>query len=138
MYVAAYTKRVNLGFYRGALMKNPRGLLQGTGNQSRHIPIDEMADLEKAYVRTFVKTATKMAERPAPGVPPKTSSRVEHREGNLRTQQASRRDEVEAPPRSTPAPPVALQLTRRLPISEPGLQLARMVRRCTLFVFMRT
>ena len=70
VYVAAYTKRVNLGFYWGALMKDPRGLLEGTGNQSRHIPIDEIADLEKAYVRAFVKIAIKMAERPASGVAP--------------------------------------------------------------------
>ena len=67
LYVAAYTKRVNLGFYWGALMKDPRGLLQGSGNQSRHIPIEELADLRKPYVRTFVKAAVKMAERPKPG-----------------------------------------------------------------------
>jgi hypothetical protein len=71
VYVAAYPKRVNLGFWWGALMKDPRGLLQGTGNQTRHIPINEMADLEKAHVRAFVKTAIKMAERPAAGMAPK-------------------------------------------------------------------
>ena len=71
VYVAAYTKRVNLGLYWGALMKDPHGLLQGTGRQSRHIPIDELPDLRKPYVRAFVKTAVKMAERPAEGEKPK-------------------------------------------------------------------
>ena len=65
--MAAYAKRVNLGFYWGTLLKDPKGLLQGTGNQSRHIPIEELADLRKPYVRAFVKAAVKMAERPAPG-----------------------------------------------------------------------
>jgi hypothetical protein len=69
VYVAAYTKRVNLGLWWGALMKDPHGLLQGTGNQSRHLPIDELADLRKPYVRGFLKAAIKMAERPQPGKP---------------------------------------------------------------------
>jgi hypothetical protein len=41
-------------------MKDPHGLLQGTGNQSRHLPL-ELADLRKLYVRRFVKAAIKMA-----------------------------------------------------------------------------
>lgn len=68
VYVAAYARRVNLGFWWGALMKDPGGLLQGAGNQTRHIPIDELTDLRKPGVRALVKQAIKMAERPAPGV----------------------------------------------------------------------
>jgi hypothetical protein len=70
VYIAAYARRVNLGFYWGALLKDPRGLLQGSGKQSRHIPIDELTDLRKPYVRAFLKTAVKMAERPKFGESP--------------------------------------------------------------------
>ena len=70
VYVAAYCRRVNLGFYWGAMLKDPHGLLKGSGKQSRHIPIDELPDLRKPYVREFVKTAVKMAERPEPGESP--------------------------------------------------------------------
>src|SRR5581483_6281570 len=55
VYVAAYARRVNLGFYWGALMKDPKALLQGAGKQSRHLPIESMDDLDKPHVRAFVK-----------------------------------------------------------------------------------
>ncbi len=75
VYVAAYTKRVNLGFFWGALMKDPGGLLQGAGKQARHLPIEEMDDLRLAHVRAFIREAATMAERPAKGtkVTPGTS-----------------------------------------------------------------
>ena len=73
IYVAAYTKRVNLGFYWGALLPDPHGQLKGAGKQSRHIPIEELTDLQKPYVRRFVKAAVKMAERPNTSAIPGTS-----------------------------------------------------------------
>ena len=67
VYIAAFAKRVNLGFYWGVHLRDPDGRLQGSGRQSRHIPIEEVKDLRKPYVRAFVKAAVKMAERPAAG-----------------------------------------------------------------------
>ena len=61
-YVAVFTAHVNVGFFFGALLEDPAGLLEGTGKRMRHvklrpgIPIDENASsalnalIESAYV----------------------------------------------------------------------------------------
>jgi len=48
-YVAAFSAHVNVGFFQGASLPDPAGLLQGTGKRMRHVkvrwgePIDEAA-----------------------------------------------------------------------------------------------
>jgi hypothetical protein len=48
-YVDAFTAHVNVGFYLGAHLPDPNGLLQGTGTFMRHVklrpgtPVDEAA-----------------------------------------------------------------------------------------------
>ena len=58
-YVAVFTAHVNLGFFHGAELEDPCGILQGTGKFMRHVklrpdtPVDERAlkDLvDAAYV----------------------------------------------------------------------------------------
>src|ERR1035438_786028 len=39
VYIGVYTKHINLGFYRGARMHDPEGVLEGSGKQLRHIKI---------------------------------------------------------------------------------------------------
>jgi len=73
VYIAAYAKRVNLGFYWGAFLKDPHGLLEGSGKQSRHLPVEEVGDLAKRHVRAFIRQAVKMAERGTPVAEPGTS-----------------------------------------------------------------
>ena len=53
-HIAAYEKHVNLGFNKGALLDDSRGLLAGTGKKIRHIRIGSAADLTlplKQYIR---------------------------------------------------------------------------------------
>lgn len=38
-YVDAFTNHVNVGFYRGAELPDPRGLLQGSGKLMRHVKV---------------------------------------------------------------------------------------------------
>jgi hypothetical protein len=38
-YVNAYTDHVNVGFFFGALLKDPAGLLEGTGKRGRHVKL---------------------------------------------------------------------------------------------------
>src|SRR5256885_14419563 len=38
-HIAVYSKHVNLGFNDGAMLDDPKGILQGSGNQIRHITI---------------------------------------------------------------------------------------------------
>ncbi|HEV2690373.1 MAG TPA: DUF1801 domain-containing protein [Bryobacteraceae bacterium] len=64
VYVAAYASAVNLGFWRGASFKDPRRVLQGSGNQTRHIKIATLKDLEKPEVREFIQIAAAQAKRP--------------------------------------------------------------------------
>ena len=38
-YVNVFTAHVNLGFYQGALLDDPEGLLQGSGKLMRHVKL---------------------------------------------------------------------------------------------------
>ena len=48
-YVDAFRQHVNIGFYRGAELDDPAGLLEGSGKRMRHVkirwgqPVDEAA-----------------------------------------------------------------------------------------------
>jgi Domain of unknown function (DU1801) len=56
-YVAACKDHVNLGFNRGAELRDPRRLLEGTGTWGRHIKIHEEADLKQPHLREFINLA---------------------------------------------------------------------------------
>ena len=47
-YVACYQAHVNVGFFRGAHLEDPTGLLQGSGKNMRHVKLrpDEAFDPE--------------------------------------------------------------------------------------------
>jgi hypothetical protein len=64
IHIAVYAKWVNLGFNRGVDLSDPQGILQGAGRQVRHIRIASEADLDRAFVRRFVKAAVARAIRP--------------------------------------------------------------------------
>ena len=38
-YVNAFTAHVNVGFFRGAALPDPHGLLEGTGKSMRHVKL---------------------------------------------------------------------------------------------------
>jgi len=56
-YVAAYAYHVNLGFYFGAELPDPHGVLKGTGKKMRHIRFDSPEDLRHRYLRTYISSA---------------------------------------------------------------------------------
>lgn len=60
-HVAVYSKHVNLGFNHGAALDDPKGILQGNGNQIRHISIKSAADLQRPELRTYIRRAQKRA-----------------------------------------------------------------------------
>jgi hypothetical protein len=62
-YLAAHATHVNLGFYRGASLPDPAGLLTGTGKAMRHIPIRGPADVRRTEIAELLKAAR--AERAA-------------------------------------------------------------------------
>jgi len=62
-YLAVHPAHVNLGFYRGASLRDPAGLLVGTGKAMRHIRIDSLDDVERPQIAELLRASR--AEREA-------------------------------------------------------------------------
>jgi hypothetical protein len=60
-HIAVYSKHVNLGFNEGAALADPKGILQGSGNQIRHIKIKTPEDIKRPEVRSYIRRARKKA-----------------------------------------------------------------------------
>jgi hypothetical protein len=58
--VVAYARHVNLQFYYGAALRDPQGVLKGTGKQMRHIRFDSPDDLRPAYLRRYIQSAMEL------------------------------------------------------------------------------
>lgn len=59
LYIADHTKHVNLGFYEGAHLADPDGVLEGTGKSLRHAKVRAKADLTPALARLVRAAATR-------------------------------------------------------------------------------
>ena len=62
-YVLPYTSWVNLGFYQGAELPDPTGLLEGTGAKLRHIKVRSLDAIDDPAIRVLIEAA--LAERKA-------------------------------------------------------------------------
>lgn len=56
-YLLPHKRWVNLGFYAGAGLPDPEGLLEGTGAKMRHVKIRTLQDVERAAVRALIGAA---------------------------------------------------------------------------------
>jgi hypothetical protein len=56
-YVNAFTNHVNVGFFRGALLKDPAGLLEGTGRRGRHVKLRPDRAVDAAALASLVEAA---------------------------------------------------------------------------------
>jgi hypothetical protein len=70
VFTTTHANWVNLGFNFGALLPDPKGLLQGEGKWIRHVRIAQPADLRVPGVRELLRAGIAQAERPE-GKPPK-------------------------------------------------------------------
>ena len=59
--IPVYTGHLNLGFNKGTLLKDPHGILVGTGKLIRHIPVTHIRDYNNARIRALVKDAMRLA-----------------------------------------------------------------------------
>jgi len=75
-HIAVYSHWVNLGFNRGAELAEPEGLLAGSGRLIRHLRLQSLADLERPFVRGFVRAAIASAKRSSVQVAGKSRSIV--------------------------------------------------------------
>ncbi|MEM7233550.1 MAG: DUF1801 domain-containing protein [Planctomycetota bacterium] len=56
-YVDAFTAHVNVGFYRGAELDDPTGLLEGTGKYMRHVKLRPDHVPEQQALENLIETA---------------------------------------------------------------------------------
>ena len=56
-YILPYKSWVNLGFYKGALLTDTNGLLEGTGKNMRHIKTHSIEDANRPEVKELLKLA---------------------------------------------------------------------------------
>jgi len=63
-YVNAFTAHVNVGFFRGAEIADPEGLLEGTGKFMRHVKLRPGHDFNATALTKLIEAAyTDMKER---------------------------------------------------------------------------
>ena len=60
-YILPHKNWVNLGFYKGAELPDPAGLMEGTGKMLRHVKVRSVQDAERPEIRTLIGEA--LAER---------------------------------------------------------------------------
>jgi hypothetical protein len=56
-YVNAYKDHVNVGFFFGAMLKDPARLLEGTGKRGRHVKLWPDRDIDSAALAQLVDAA---------------------------------------------------------------------------------
>lgn len=59
--IAIYAKWINLFFWNGASLDDPKGLLIGEGNQVRHVKVDDVALFKKRDFVALMKQALRLA-----------------------------------------------------------------------------
>jgi hypothetical protein len=63
-YVNAFKAHVNVGFFRGAQIADPHGLLEGTGRFMRHVKLRPACDVDPVALTELIETAyTDMKQR---------------------------------------------------------------------------
>ena len=56
-YIAIQASHINFGFYHGASLRDPTGLLEGTGKELRHIKVHDVAHVKNPDIRTLLRQA---------------------------------------------------------------------------------
>jgi len=56
-YVNVFTSHVNVGFYQGAALADPAGLLQGEGKRMRHVKLRPGTGTDAAALRRLIEAA---------------------------------------------------------------------------------
>jgi hypothetical protein len=56
-YIATNARHVNLGFPRGSTLPDPNRVLEGDGKTMRHIKFASHCDLERSFVRRYIRAS---------------------------------------------------------------------------------
>ena len=57
IWMKAFTKHFGLGFWRGAELPDPQGILEGDGDRMRHVKLRAPADIDERAVKALVRAA---------------------------------------------------------------------------------
>lgn len=60
--LVVHKHHINLQVWGGASLKDPRGLLTGTGKEMRHIKVASTADVDPQYIAAIVKQAARLGQ----------------------------------------------------------------------------
>ncbi len=55
--IASHSDHTNLEFYRGASLRDPARLLEGTGKNLRHVKLYAVADVRSARLKALIREA---------------------------------------------------------------------------------
>jgi hypothetical protein len=66
-YIMPMRGYINLGFYQGALLADPKRLLEGTGKGLRHVKIRSLAEADRPAIRALVNAALARRQRDTKG-----------------------------------------------------------------------
>lgn len=56
-YVGAFTSHVNVGFFHGASLPDPAGLLSGSGKRMRHVKVVPGAPVDASAIEALISAA---------------------------------------------------------------------------------
>jgi hypothetical protein len=56
-YVKAFPRSVNIGFWRGAQLRDPDGVLEGSGDRMKHVAIRSVDAIPSDAIGTWVREA---------------------------------------------------------------------------------
>jgi hypothetical protein len=56
-YVNVFKTHANVGFFRGSELRDPSGMLEGTGKRMRHVKVKPGVDLDSAALAALIDTA---------------------------------------------------------------------------------
>jgi hypothetical protein len=59
-YIKAFKNHVNFGFWRGAELPDPEGILEGSGAKMRHVKISGTDDIRKKAFQDLVRSAVQL------------------------------------------------------------------------------
>jgi Domain of unknown function (DU1801) len=56
-YIAVYAAHINLGFYHGATLSDPSGILEGTGKGLRHVKVSSVEAAKNPSIVDLIRRA---------------------------------------------------------------------------------
>ena len=66
VYLAAHTSHVNLGFYQGARLKDPKKILGGTGKGLRHVKVHSVGEAGNPALKELIREAVRLRSAAGP------------------------------------------------------------------------